>query len=408
MFFEIIKIALSAIKANKLRSFLTILGIIVGIFSIIATSTVLSMLQNGIEEGVSQLGQNTFQIQKFPAVQMGPGSREKYRNRQNLKLNEYYKLKEQLTEAKYVGAEVWTYGKIIKFNGNETNPNNQVAGVTLEAFPNNKWQVAMGRTINDNDVNHYYRVCVLGKDIVTKIFGSINPLGLYVNVDKGKFKVIGVLEAQGEMFGQSRDNIMIVPITTYQQLFASEENSSINITVMTQKDNYDKVMEQAIGYFRNIRKVQPGEENDFDIFSNESVLTQINSITKYVKIGALVISFISLLAAGVGIMNIMLVSVTERTKEIGIRKSIGAQKNNILLQFIFEAIVLCIVGGIFGIFFGILVGIMVGSQLGVAAVVPWDSIILGISVCIIVGLVFGTYPAYKAANLDPIEALRWE
>jgi len=174
------------------------------------------------------------------------------------------------------------------------------------------------------------------------------------------------------------------------------------------KEDYYSTIESAIGHMRTIRKVKPGEENNFEIFSNESVIGQINDMTGSIRIGALVVSIIALLAAGVGIMNIMLVSVTERTREIGIRKAVGARKNIILLQFLVEAIILCTLGGIFGIALGVGIGNLAGSFLNAETAIPIDWVIIGLSLCIIVGLIFGTYPAYKAANLDPIEALRYE
>ena len=405
---EVIIVALRSLLANKLRSILTIVGIIVGIFSIIAISTVIEMLQTSIEKGVSQLGQNTFQIQKWPAVNEGPSSRAKYRNRPDLTYEEYERLKEKLVEAKYVGAEQWQFGRQFKFGNRETNPNVPLCGCTPEAFPNNKWVVEDGRAFNNRDVQRYEAVIVLGPDIAQKLFPSINPVGQYLTVENKKVKIIGVLESQGDFFGQSQDNFAIMPITSFQSIFG-KRNRSINITVMSKdKESYDNLIELAEGYFRTIRKVSPAEESNFSIFSNESVLSQINNITSGVRIGSIVVAAIALLAAGVGIMNIMLVSVTERTKEIGIRKAIGAKKINILIQFIFEAITLSLVGGIIGIVVGIIAGNLAGSFLEASAVVPIDWVIIGVLLCVLIGVTFGTYPAYKASNLDPIESLRYE
>ncbi|MGE5679619.1 MAG: ABC transporter permease [Bacillota bacterium] len=406
---EILKIALTALRANKLRSSLTILGIIVGIFSIISISTIISMLQGSIEEGTSMLGQNTFQIQKWPAMmEGGPGARDKYRNRKDLTLEEYYRLKDLLTIAQHVGAEQWNFGKVVKYSNIETNPNIQMCGITPDAQPNNKWIIEEGRAINNSDVDHYSRVCVLGKDVAKKLFKFIDPVGQNVRADGKLLQVIGVYESQGEMFGQSRDNFIVMPITTYQH-FYGKYNNSVNITVMsTGKETYDATIEAAIGHMRTIRKVSAGAENDFEIFSNETVLSTINGIKQGAEIGAMVIAAIALLAAGVGIMNIMLVSVTERTREIGVRKAIGARKNNILFQFLIEAIVLCLLGGILGIILGVGIGNLAGTFLNATPKIPVGSVITGIIVCIVVGVTFGTYPAYKAANLDPIEALRYE
>ncbi|MGE5351712.1 MAG: ABC transporter permease [Acidobacteriota bacterium] len=406
---EVFLVAFNALKVNKLRSFLTILGIVVGIFSIISISTVIAMLQNSIEEGTSMLGQNTFQIQKFPAMQEGgPGSRDKFRNRKDLTLEEYYRLKDLLTVAEFVGAEQWNFGKVVKYGSIETNPNVQISGITPEAQPNNKWIIEDGRAINNSDVEHYSRVCVLGKDVAKKIFTTIDPVGQYIRVDGKKLQVIGVYESQGEMFGQSRDNFVVMPITAYQNFYGKTSNS-VNITVMSRgKDTYDQTIEAAVGYMRTIRKVPAGEENDFEIFSNETVMQTINGIKQGAEIGALVIAAIALLAAGVGIMNIMLVSVTERTREIGVRKAVGAQKKNILIQFLFEAVVLSISGGIIGILFGVGIGNIAGLLLKATPTFPIMSVLTGVIVCLGIGITFGTYPAYKAANLDPIEALRYE
>ncbi|MEI7812813.1 MAG: ABC transporter permease [Ignavibacteria bacterium] len=406
---EVIKISLSSLRSNKLRSSLTILGIVAGIFSIISISTILTMLQKSIDEGTSQLGQNTFQIQKFPAMQEGgPGARDKYRNRKDITLDDYYRLKERLTIAQYVGAEQWSFGKVIKYLNVETNPDVQICGITPDAQPNNKWFVDNGRAVNNGDVEHYSRVCVLGADVAKKIFKFINPVGQRVKVDGSLLEVIGVYESQGELFGESRDNFVIMPVTTYQN-FYGRTNNSINITVMARgKSDYDATIESAIGYFRTIRKVPAGQDSDFEIFSNETVLQTINGIKQGAETGAMVIAAVALLAAGIGIMNIMLVSVTERTREIGVRKAVGAQKKNILAQFLFESVALCLIGGITGILLGVGVGNLAGSFLNADAIFPFKSALIGVAVCVAVGVTFGTYPAYKAANLDPVESLRYE
>ncbi len=406
---EIIKIAFSSLRTNKLRSSLTILGIVVGIFSIISISTIITMLQTSIEEGVSLLGKNTFQIQKFPVIIAGDGSeRAKYRNRKDITLEEYEKLAERLVEAKSVGAEQWQFGKLLKYGNKETNPNIMLCGCNTPAFPNNKWTIAIGRQFNENDVLHYQKVIILGADVAKTLFDYSDPIDKEIKVSGHKLRVIGVLEKQGASFGQSQDNFAVIPITTFQS-FYGKRSRSINITVMTyDNETYENVIESAIGYMRTIRKVFAGEDNDFSIFSNQSILTQINDITVGVKIGAFVIAAIALLAAGVGIMNIMLVSVTERTREIGIRKAIGAKRFNVLIQFLTEAITLCVFGGLIGIVLGVAVGNYAGSFLDAPAVLPLDWIIIGVFMCVFIGVVFGTYPAYKAANLDPIEALRYE
>ncbi len=406
---EILSVSLESLKNNRLRTILTILGVVVGIFSIIVIMTIITMLQNSIESGFSLLNKNTFQIQKFPVLHGGgPGSMSKYRNRRDITIEEYYKLKGMLKQAKYIGGEQWQFGQIIKFGNKETNPNVQVTGITTEAMRTNNWNVKDGRDLREFDIQHSNDVCLIGNDVVDKLFFNINPVEQVIRVGGKPLVIIGVLESQPQMFGQSMDNFIAMPITTFQSLYGKRKRS-INITVMSYDEaSYNSTIESAIGYMRTIRKVKPGEENDFDIFSNESLITQVNTITGGIKIGALVISIIALLAAGVGIMNIMLVSVTERTREIGIRKAVGAQRKNILTQFLLEAVTLCMIGGLIGILIGIGIGNLVGGLINAKSAIPYDWVIIGMTLCVFVGIVFGTYPAYKAANLDPIEALRYE
>jgi putative ABC transport system permease protein len=403
---QIIFQSLQSIKANRLRTGLTILGVVVGIFSIIVIMTIITMLQLSIEEGLSQLNKNTFQIQKNdPTIGRGPRFRSA---RPDITIEHMYRLKEMLKNAKYVAAEQWQFGKLVKYKNRETNPNIQLVGITVDALKTNNWNIEAGRELREFDVQYSANVCILGKDVVDKLFPNINPIGQYVRIENKNLLVIGRLEEQPSLFGQSRDNVVIMPITTWQSLFG-KTGRSVNITVMSHgKEDYNELIDAAYGYMRTIRKLSPAESNNFHIFSNESLIGQINDITEPIKIGSLAVSLIALLAAGVGIMNIMLVSVTERTKEIGIRKSLGARRNWILLQFLFEAVFLCLIGGIVGIFLGVGIGNFAGSFINAHTAIPFDWVFIGITLCVIVGVVFGTYPAYKAANLDPIEALRYE
>jgi len=404
---QILIISFQSLKSNRLRTALTILGVVVGIFSIIVIMTILTMLQNSIDEGLSSLSKNTFQIQKNDNV-IGGGPRMRDRSRKDITVEEGERLKDMLTQAKYIGVEQWQFGIVVKYGNKETNPNISVAGINTDAMRTNDWNVQEGRDFRESDINHSANVCLIFQPIVEKLFPNSNPIGKEIRVDGRTMRVIGIIEPQTALFGQSRDNYVIVPITTWQSMYG-KYGRSVNITVMSQsKDDYNQVIEAATGYMRTIRKVAPGEPNDFYIFSNESMIEQTDQITGPIKLIALAISLIALIAAGVGIMNIMLVSVTERTREIGIRKALGARKLWILIQFLFEAIILCLLGGILGILIGVGIGNFAGSFLNAQTAVPWDWVLIGLTMCIAVGVIFGTYPAYKASNLDPIEALRYE
>lgn len=408
-FGEIIKIAFSAIRANKLRSILTLLGIIVGVFSIIGVMTAVQVLQNSIESGLSALGSHTFQIQKMPALFVGGRAQwMKYRNRKDITLEQAEQVAERMTLAKYVAIEGWDGGNVIQtLAGTKTNSNVSVAGETPDGLPTNNWMVGEGRAFTDNDQRHATNVAILGKEVEKKLFSRGGAVGSEIKIRGERYLVIGVFDPQGAAFGGNSDNFVAIPLSRFLAQFGKQR--SLHIMIKSNgPDVYDECVEEARMILRTARKVPPSQDDDFAIFSNDSLIETFNDFTKYVKLGVGFISFISLLAAGVGIMNIMLVSVTERTKEIGLRKSLGARKANILSQFITEAIVLCQIGGIVGITLGILGGNLAAVAFSIPPVFPADWALIGFVLCAFIGVAFGVYPAWKAANLDPIEALRYE
>ena len=402
--------ALAAVRSSKLRSILTLLGIAVGVFSIIAVMTAVSVLRNAIEEGISQLGANTFQMQKFPVV-MGDerAMRRKYRNRKNISYEQASAVKEKITHAEMVGIEGWRFGKTVVWNGQKTNPNIQVAGEDVEGIPTNDWSVMNGRAIGQQDLQNAAKVVVLGSTLTEKLFPeNIDPVGQSIRLDGAIYQIIGVFQKKGGALGGNQDNFLVMPITTFFNAYG-KESTDIHIMVKAKsREVLDDCIEEARLILRTARKVAPGDDDDFGYFSNDSLVTQFNEFTLYLRLGVLLVSSIALLAAGVGIMNILLGSVTERTREIGIRKSVGAMKRDILAQFIIEAVILCEIGGIVGIVLGILGGNVVGLLVSAPAVIPWDWAAIGVGVTSLVGLIFGVYPAWKAAALDPIESLRYE
>lgn len=407
-FAEIIKIALSSIRANKLRSVLTLLGIFVGVFSIIGVMTAVQVLQNSIESGLSNLGSHTFQIQKRPLM----ASRSEWlkaMKRRPLKYDQGLDLKERMTLAKYVAIEAWEQGKTIQFASLKTNPNVSVAGEEPEGLPTNNWTVKEGRGLTGSDLELSAKVAILGDEVITKLFprGHTQAVGQEIRIGDQRYAIIGTFEPKGAALGGDSDNRVVIPLTTFLQEYGKERDVHIMIKAKS-PEVYEDCLEEARFNLRTIRKVPPAHEDDFSVFSNDSLISTFNEFTFYVKMGIGFISFISLIAAGVGIMNIMLVSVTERTKEIGIRKAIGAQKRNILNQFITEAVVLCQFGGIAGIAVGVIGGNLAALAFDLPAVVPWDWVFLGFLLCTMIGVIFGVYPAWKAANLDPIDALRYE
>lgn len=405
---ETIGLAFDAIRAHKMRSFLTLLGVIIGVWAIVGMQSLIEGFQRNITRDLSVLGSNVFQVQKYPPIQMGDQTREKYRNRKNITLEHAEAVRENVTAARAVGAEVWMWGATIKYRDRKTAPLVTLAGGDPAFQPNNGYYIDEGRFITDLDVEHARQVVVLGMDIVDELFPFEDPIGKIVRVNADRFEVIGILERQGKRFGQSQDNVVVIPISTFAKLYGMK-NRSIHITVQARSaELYQAAMDQTIGVLRKERKVPPGAPNDFEIFSSESLVQTFNNITRIARVVAIVIVSFSLLVAGIGITNIMLVSVTERTREIGIRKSVGAKKRDVLLQFLFEAIVFCQVGGLVGIIMGIATGKFIDLITPLPAAIPIWTVVLGLGFCTLVGLVTGIYPAYKAARLDPIVALRYE
>jgi putative ABC transport system permease protein len=384
-----------------------LLGIAVGLFSIIVVMTAIGAIQHSFEDIFNSIGTNNFIVSKWPALQLGPHDRARSHNRKNLTIAEGEKLQEITQLPVAVGISIGTGGRTIKYNNIKTNPNVSVAGVNKDYFIVRDLKIGEGRNLSIADYEYSRPTAVIGTDVVDKLFKNVSPIGQRIKIDNFNVEVAGVFERKGSIFGQSQDNFVVIPLRAYEKFYGTERSASI-IVMCLNKSLIEPTMDEVIGAMRKIRKVGSGEENDFEIVTNEQLIQQFNDLTQYFKLGAAVIAFIALLAAGIGIMNIMLVSVTERTREIGIRKAIGARKKTILTQFVVEAVALSWLGGLIGIFLGVMGGNLVALLLGVPIIIPIEWIMIGLILTTLVGIIFGVYPAVKASNLDPIEALRYE
>ena len=404
---ETLRLALSSLSANKLRSALTMLGIAVGVFSVIGVMTVITGLRGSIETGLNVLGANSFQFSKYPAINFSD-PRQKFANRRDITYAEAARFKELMRESGDVSLSMRRGGRRVTYLDRATNPNIPLIGADENFLGSRNYEISIGRNLGSDDVEFGRAVVVLGADIVGKLFLSENPLGHVVRIDGQNYTVIGVTAPKGTSFGQSQDNNALTSITKYLTTYGRAGRSvGVNVQAANQAE-LAATQDVAIGTMRLVRGLDPEDSNDFEVFSNDTLIETFNNITGIVAVGAFVISAIALLASGVGIMNIMLVSVTERTKEIGIRKSIGARKRNILTQFLIEAVVLSLVGGLAGVMTGVIGGNVAAKLLNASMVFPWGWAVAGLSVCSFIGVTFGFYPAWKAASLDPIEALRYE
>ena len=405
---ESMRMTLEAIRQNKLRAILTLLGISIGVFSVIGVMTAIRTLETSIESGLNVFGTNTFMINKTPAIQFGPGNRSKYRNRKNIDYQQYELLKERAKLPILVSVVDGTQERAVRYKDKLVNQTVEINGGDENALRTINTFIEDGRSLTQDDIRFSRSVCILGMDVVDRLFPFEDPLGKVIQIKGLNYTVVGTVQRKGELFGGSQDNFILIPITNYLQKF-SDNRTSLGITIeAASAKDYDKTQDEAIGIMRAIRKVSPEKDNDFEITSNTELIETFGSFTGGVKIFAFAVSAIALLVAGIGIMNIMLVSVTERIKEIGIRKAIGATRGHILTQFLTEAVILSQFGGIVGVILGIAAGNLVAVFMNVSAVIPVDWAIYGLLVCSVIGIGFGSYPAWRAANLDPIESLRYE
>ena len=399
--------AIDAIRQNKLRSMLTLLGISIGVFSVIGVMTAIRTLESSVQSGLNVFAANTFVIQKYPSIQIGR-SDKKIRNRKNIDYDQYKKLKERAKLPVLISVSEGSSIRNVKYKDKSLKNYVDLLGGDEGSIRIYKTFISDGRNLAYDDVRYARNVCVLGMDVVDRLFPFEDPISKKIQIEGLNYYVVGITERQGEAFGQSQDNYIAIPITNYLQKFSNKWTTlSINVEAPSEKD-YDKTREEAIGIMRTIRKVKAGEDNDFEIETNDEMIETFAGFTGGIKLFALFVSIIALVVAGIGIMNIMLVSVTERIKEIGIRKAIGATKQDILTQFLMEAVFLSEFGGIVGIIMGISGGNLVSFIFNIPAVIPFDWAIIGLFVCSIIGIGFGIYPAWKAAQLDPIESLRFE
>ena len=405
--------SMGAIVGNKLRSILTLVGIVAGVASIIAVMTAISVVQATMEKEMSVLGTQVFQVQKWPAGFKSGADRRKAMRRPPLTLENAKAIQEQVETVDLVGSEIWEFGFAAEYKGESTNPNVSIVGGTPEYPPNNTHYVGLGQNISQMDVRGARNVAVIGFAIAKKLFPFTDPIGKDVRVDGRKYRVIGVFDEKKSAFGGFYDNYVLIPVSTFLRTYGMLDRDgfsrSVNITVRAKTPELTAdAMEETRQVLRRVRGVKAGEEDNFEFFNSQSLITQFNQMSMGIKIAAFIIGIIALIVAGIGIMNIMLVAVTERTREIGIRKALGAKPRSILFQFLLEAVILCNIGGIVGVLVGFGLGNLVSVFTKFTVQVPMEWAVIGLLFCSAVGVGFGLLPAVKASRLHPIEALRFE
>jgi len=408
---ENIRAALSSVRANWLRAVLTLMIIAFGIMALVGILTAIDSVIYSMSDNFSRMGANSFEIERKGSGAQGNRGGRRSKRGEPVTFRQAMEFKERYDFPARVAISGWGTGSAtVKYKNEKTNPNVRLLGVDENSFYVQGYEVEYGREFSVTEIQNGANVAIIGIDIVKTLFDDKPEMSLNKSISVGniKYKVIGVLASKGSSMNSSGDRQIFAPLLNIKRLYGyPEKNYDINIGTRS-ADAVDKGIAAAVGTFRNVRGLKLSQENDFEIRKSDSLVAILKENTVKLRWGTIAIGLITLLGAAIGLMNIMLVSVTERTREIGICKALGATRQNILIQFITEAVVICQMGGIVGVILGILIGNIVTYFLGGSFLVPWAWIALGIGTCFAVGLLSGLYPALKAARLDPIESLRYE
>ena len=406
---ENVRIALQSIKSNRLRTLLTALIIAIGLSALVGILTTLDAVKKSMTDAFSSMGANSFNIRnRGTGIRIG-GSGKRPKPFKSIRYEDAIAFKKRLKTPAAVAVSVYASGgSTVKYGTEKTNPNINIQGFDENGLASQGLELAQGRNFSPIEVENGNNVCIIGAEIAKTVFKNETPLDKIITAGNNRLRVIGVLAAKGASMGANTDRVVYIPLLK-AKLINSNNNPSYTITVMVpNNDLMDNIIGEATSEFRNIRKIKIKEPNNFEVSKSDAVAQTLFENLAWVAIGGIAIGTITLIGASIGLMNIMLVSVTERTREIGIRKAIGANPSTIRKQFLIEAVVICLIGGALGILLGIGIGNIISLSMGGSFIIPWMFILGGLVLCVGVGILSGYYPAKKASKLDPVEALRYE